>query len=358
MVETLLHSKLVAWDIETKWDMTALLCSGFCGDDYQPYVALWGYEFDHFAKQILEQTQVPLVGHNGPGFDTLAMRRFFNLHVGNYGHDTQQMWWALEPDLAGTGDTDEDDAALRPTRMTRKGLAFLASIYFNLPWWKNYPPPEDPEHVAKMVVLNGRDAFVTRWLADCMLPELAQCKALAQYEAAVALYPALTEMNLKGLKIDETLRLSRVEELTKRYTGAQDRSSRAGLKFIEQKELPFFAVKKKCDCCGGGTSQRAHCIKCGTMLPDGDWLHKKKLTRKDANALGFKTVKEALEKLLPCTTCKGTGKITEYHFNPYSPVQMKTFLYEAVEAPKQVWNQKVTTDSTALKKILRWARGQ
>lgn len=340
MVEKILQSQLVAWDIETKWDMTALLCSGFCGDDYQPYVALWGYEFDRYARPILAQDRVPLVGHNGPGFDVLAMRRFYNLHVPGYRHDTQQMWWALEPDLAGSGDTDEEDAELRPTRMTRKGLAFLASLYFNLPWWKDYPPPEDPDHVEKMVVLNGRDAFVTRWLADCMLAEMAQARVLAQYESAVALYPALGEMTLRGINVNESLRQGRLDSLKQRYESAQSESSRPGLQYIMQKAVPAFSHSRRCSCCGGGKVSRTACWRCAGF--------DKKPSKK---AQGSTT-------LGPCVQCHGAGKITDYKFNPFSPVQMKQFLYEVIEAPKQVWNKKVTTDSTALKKILRWARGQ
>ena len=336
-VDKILQSKLVAWDIETKWDMTALLCSGYCGDDMQPYVAMGGYEFEQFGKQVL-LSDVSKVGHNGPGFDVPAMRKFFDLHVRGYRHDTQQMWWALEPDLAGTGDTDEDDKELTPSRMSRKGLAFLASLFFNLPWWKNYPPPEDPRHNEKMFVLNGCDAYVTRWLATCLQHEMVEARVLPQYDAAVKLYPACVEMQLKGIKVDEELRDHRELLLTERSDLAKYQSESAGLRYIEQENVATFGRTKRCACCGGGKVLRAACWRCAGF--------KKKPKKKDGAVLG------------PCVQCHGAGKITVYVFNPYSHKQMKDFLYEAIGAPKNVWHSKITTDAAALKKVLRWARGQ
>jgi uracil-DNA glycosylase family 4 len=336
-VEKILHSKLVAWDIETKWDMTALLCSGFCGDDMQPYVAMWGHYFDLYGKQIL-LSDVPKVGHNGVGFDVPAMRRFYDLHVQHYHHDTQQLWWALEPDLAGSSDTDEEDKAITANRMTRKGLSFLASLYFNLPWWKNYPPPEDPQHDEKMFVLNGRDAYVTRWLAACMLPEMEAAGCKQQYDLATALYPALVEMQLKGVRVNVELQQHRLSTLQARAEVAKEISAGEGLRYIQREGVAAFARQKRCDCCGGGAVSRQACWRCAGYA------------KKPGKKIGA--------TLCPCVRCGGAGKLTTYQFNPYSPAQMKTFLYEAIGAPKNVWNNKITSDATALKKVLRWARNQ
>jgi uracil-DNA glycosylase family 4 len=336
-VEKLRRQTLLAWDIENKWDSTALVCSGYCGDDLQPYVAAWGYEFDHFGLPLL-QSGVPLVGHNGAAHDCPAILKFYGKAVKNYRHDTQQMWWALEPDLAGTGDTDEEDKELRPGRMTRKGLAFLASIYFNLEWWKNYPDEDDQDFLPKMIVLNGRDAFVTRWAAACLLPEMVAVGVMPQYEAAVALYPALLEMQLKGIRINEALRQERIEALVARSEAAREESRMAGVDYLAAHAIESFVVRRRCDCCGGGSVSRGACWRCA----------------------GFekKPGKKASVSLSACQKCGGTGKLQRYVFNPFSPDQMKRFLYEAVGAPQNVWKGKVTTDATALKKVLRWARGQ
>ena len=336
-VEWLMRQKLLAWDIETKWDMTALLCSGYCGEDYQPYVAVAPYEFQVYGRQLVAAGP-PLVGHNGPGFDVPAMAKFFKLAVPNYAHDTQQMWWALEPDLAGTSDTDEEDKAIGPARMTRKGLAFLASLYFNLPWWKNYPEPDDPLHLPKMVELNGRDAFVTRWLAECMLPEMRVQKVVEQYKVAVSLYPATVSMQLTGIPVNESLRRERMASLKTRHEAAKRESATPGLAYIEKSQAASFAKSKRCPCCGGGKVLRTACWRCAG------------LTKKPS--------KKSNVSLSACLRCNGVGKIVTYQFNPYSPVQMKKFLYEVIGAPQHIWKGKITTDATALKKILRWARGQ
>jgi len=336
-VEKLVQSSLVAWDIETKWDGTALTCSGYCGDDMQPLVAAWGYEFDHFGKEILLHP-VPKVGHNGAAHDCIGMQKFYNLNVRNYLHDTQQMWWALEPDLAGTGDTDEEDKALRPERMTRKGLAFLCSLHFNLPWWKNYPKEDDPDYLQKMVVINGNDAYATRWLAARLLPQLDKVQVTAQYRLAVSLYPALQAMQLKGIKVNEELREARIKELTHRYRSAQLESAQSGLHYIEQQAVAAFAKSTRCSCCHGGKVLRQACWRC--------------------LGLEKKPSKKAQVMLRPCIRCSGMGRLTSYRFSPFSPVQMKQFLYEAIGAPQNVWKGKVTTDATALKKVLRWARGE
>jgi uracil-DNA glycosylase family 4 len=317
VVASLATATLTAWDVETKWDHTALLCSGYAGDNYLPYVATCPYEFNQWGIKVLQRAK-RLVGHNGAGFDVPAVKLFYDLDLtGSYLDDTQQMWWAIEPDLAGTGDTDAEDDAVSANRMTRKGLAFLASLYFNLPWWKNYPDEGDPEHLEKMVKINGTDAFVTRWLADCLMKEVTDLQVTDQYRLAVSLYPATVGMLLRGIRVNEILRKQRQNALESRSEASRALASQAGLKYIEEHDVEAFAKLKTCKSCHNGK--------------------KKKLT---------------------CEACNHEGKLKVYSFNPFSPQQMKQFLYEAIGAPKNLWHGKVTTDSSALKKVLRWSRGQ
>lgn len=356
-VNRLLKSRLVGWDIETKWDNTAMLCSGFCGDDYQPYVAVYPYEYEAYGEQIL-RAAVPKVGHNGPGFDLPALKVFRGLTVNHYDHDTQTMWWALEPDIAGSdGAADEENQQTERKHMTRKGLAFLCSVYFNLPWWKDYPDKDDPQHLAKMVRINSNDAFVTRWLADCLLAEIAREKVAPQYRQNIELSTnVLVSLHLQGLRVNADLRKERQDALETRYKAARATSEAAGLPYITANDLESFRTMKKCSCCGGGKVAAKHCWRCGG-------LPKKPKVKADyctAETLGInKHQKVGMLKaaLPPCAQCAATGKIKTYHFNPYSESQMKKLLFDHLNAPRTYFKKKLRSDAAALKRVLEWARG-
>jgi len=163
-------------------------------------------------------------------------------------------------------------------------------------------------------------------------------KVIEQYKLAVSLYPATVSMQLKGIRVNEDLRRERMASLKARHEVAKEQSATPGLAYIEKTGSSSFAKPKRCPCCRGGKVARTACHRC--------------------QGLAKKPSKKSGVILTTCTRCNGVGKVTTYSFNPYSPVQMKKFLYEVIGAPKHVWKGKVTTDATALKKILRWARGQ
>lgn len=329
-------------------------CSGYCGDDYQPYVATFPWEYETYGERILT-SGVPLVTQNGYGFDVPAMRIFRGLHV-KVPHDTQTMWWALEPDIAGSVEAGgEEIEVTEKRRMTRKGLAFLASIYFNLPWWKDYPDKDAPDHLEKMIQINSNDAFVQRWLASCMMAEIKEQDVGMQYSQAMTLHPVLMELHLRGLPVDETLRKTRHDALETRYKAARETSRAAGLSYIVPNDVAAFCTKRKCECCGGGKTQRDHCWRCGG-------LPKKPVKKADYSPDGVLGINKhqkvaALKAALPkCVVCNGLGKIKTYDFNPYSETQMKKFLFDTLNAPSSTFKGKVRSDAMALKKVLRWAR--
>lgn len=356
-VRRILQSRLVGWDIETKWDNTAMLCSGFCGDDYQPYVSVYPYEYEAFGEQIL-RANVPKVGHNGAGFDLPALRVFRDLVVQGYDHDTQTMWWALEPDIAGSeGAADEENEQTERKHMTRKGLAFLCSIYFNLPWWKDYPDREDPKHLEKMIRINSNDAFVTRWLAECLLAEIAKEKVEAQYRQNMHLSTSvLVSLHLQGIPVNETLRKERQDTLETRYKAARATSEAAALPYIVANDLEAFRKMKKCPCCGGGKVAAQHCWRCGGLPKKPE----KKADYAPGGELGInKHQKVAALKaaLPPCVQCSAAGKIKTYFFNPYSESQMKKLLFDHLNAPRTYFKKKLRSDAGALKRVLEWTRG-
>lgn len=352
----LVNSRLVGWDIESKWGTSALLCSAFCSEDGIPYVAGNIREFQLYGKQIL-QAKVPKVGHNGIGFDVPAMRMWYDIKVTNYLHDTQTMWWALEPEISGTDQTSGEDSVVTSRRMTRKGLAFLASLYFTVPWWKNYPEPEHPDHDELMIELNGRDAWVTRELAGAMLREIKKQGVQWQYETATSMFPALVEMQLRGMPVDNTIRLERMNALEHRAESSRERSKAAAMKIIVARDLKAFREEKKCGCCGGGKTQREHCWKCAGPSPAAYLISQGQL-KDAARSCGYSSIKALKMSWPTCKQCAGAGKIAHYDFNPFSTQQLHKLLYGELNVPQHTWKGKTMMDDAALKKILRWTMGK
>lgn len=347
-MQALQKAELVAWDIETKWDMTSLLCSGFCGEDLVPTVGL--YPRDKEAIEITLNSTPAKVGHNGL-FDLSFMKLHYGMDLTDtYVDDTQHLWWAIDPELSGQDESESN-------RMTRKGLAFLASMFLNVPWWKNYPGPEDPLHVEKMVRLNGIDVWVTRQLADILGKMVREQGISWQYRLSIDLIAPLVETHLEGLKVNTALAKKRSYLLEDRSRQAKQLSAAAGAKFAEEYELQQFIVGARCPCCSGIKSVAAHCWRCGG-LPG-------KPTKKMHYAslfLGreeeFKKTKVAqLKASLPaCKVCQGTAKLYHYEFNPFSDKQLKTILYDCLRVPRRYFKKKLRTDEFALRSTLKWAK--
>ena len=285
------------------------------------------------------------------------------IQVVNYTDDTQQMWWAIEPELAGDDDTGgEDTEALSSgNRMTRKGLAFLASLNWNVEWWKNYPLPDDPEHGVKMLRLNGVDTWATRRLLTELGDRMDRENVRAQYQQAMDAYPALLDMHREGLPVNDALRVQRIELLDARKDQGSLVTKEIALKYIVDNDVAGFRKMKKCMCCGGGKVAAKHCWRCSGLPGDHKKMKKKELLDMMATHMGiglpdkFKR-KDAVEYLRECAICKATGKVATYDFNPFSPPQMKKLLYDVIGIPRHTFKNKVMMDEDAMKKILRWAK--
>lgn len=359
-VDRLLKHRLVAWDVENKWESTALLCSGYCGDDLKPVVASYPYEFQQFGQQILV-ADVPKVGHNGL-HDTTSVEVIEGIDVVHYDHDTMQMWHALQPELAGSDATGGEEApGTTSRRMTRKGLAFLMSLYFWVDWWKDYPTPDDPEYFERMIVLNGRDAWATRLLAEVLLKKVEQERVQWQYGVAMRMYPSLKRTLVQGLAVNEELRQERVQQLEERAKVGIVESQEAALEYIVEHDVKSFKKMKQCECCGGGKVVAKGCWRCSGL----DAKPSKKVDYEawysaQADDPPFKQMKMADLKalLLPCQACGGIGKIAEYFFNPLSGHQMKRLLYDTVGTPRHMWKGKDKMDEVALQKLHKWATGR
>lgn len=345
----LCKSELVSFDIETKWGNTATLCCGFCGDDLQPYVALAGSDAWHWAVKLLQNPNVKLVAHNGQ-FDLYALKQMDGIDVRGYQHDTLLEWYALEPELAGRSGSGREGGT--GTRMTRKGLAFLASLYFNVPWWKDYPDSDNPYHDELMLELNARDVWVTRDLHNSLAWEIAQDDVWDQYRMAMNLIPACLTIQERGIRVDDNLRRERFKELNYRVEEQESQAREAGLAYVSDIELPEFRVEKRCECCMGGKVARQQCWRCAGFSEKPNKSHLVEAFGGDP-----KLKKAELEAvfLKPCEKCEGVGKLTSYEFNPFSTEQLKQLLYNHIGAPRSVWKGRETIDEIAMKRIWKWA---
>lgn len=354
-VSYLTDSEMLGADIETKWGTTELLCHGFCGDDMVPYVAKYGEGFQYMEELLV--APVIKVYHNGWGFDIpfLLYDYGMDLIVG-YNHDTQNLWHALEPELAGK-DAGGEDMKME-AKFTRKGLAFLATLAepyaYNFEWWKDYPDPDDPNHNYLMYELNAKDAYVTRLFAGHLLAAVQRDGVLPQYHTTMDVGFGCMVMQKRGIPIHDELRRERMRRLIIRSKTLLAQASKAGLKYIEDNDLEFFKDHKRCECCMGGKVARQHCWKCAGF--------EKKPGKAELVAAGGdpKLKKEQLEELLlaPCSTCGGVGKIPSFHFNPTSWQQLQQLIYTELQAPKHTWKGKTTTNEQAMMKVLRWAGGK
>lgn len=139
----------------------------------------------------------------------------------------------------------------------------------------------------------------------------------------------LLAMQAKGFKIDEVVRLEVEQELAKTLFNQEWELKQLVDPVVEKQigrfEKPhLFRVDRKCECCGGGETQRIHCEYCSYGAGF-------EATKEWATQEGFKTIKALKESLVPCKTCQATGKIVKkLDFNPDSPDQVADVIYRGL----------------------------
>lgn len=368
----------VGFDIETRWERP--FCVGFCGDDLVPRVAKYGPGMA-YAREILA-SETDGIAHNG-AFDVDQLDKD-GFPTWCYKQDTQTAWWALEPELAAQ---DEGEGG---GKMTRKGLAFLASLdlaedEMNLPYWKGemyerhgvrgwlcgYPLKGDSDrvHADKLYLMGARDAYVTRRRWKSLKALLEREQVWEQYRVAFETIPACVTMARRGFRVDEKLRQERMEALAERRDRLKQLSVKAALSYIEEHALERFRWVKQCACCNGAGKRGNGCWRCSglqkspkkkegyqgaLLLFEGS----EKPLRASAELLKSCKVADLKAGLLPCVTCRGQGETTGFDFNPMSRDQMMALVYDELQAPKWVFKGKDKMDDIAYQRILQWARGE
>jgi uracil-DNA glycosylase family 4 len=347
-------SELTAFDIETKWAGDELLVTAFCGNDLQPYYT-WASDLSAM-QEFLGSHAHRKVAHNGK-FDEYFLTYHCGTAVGNLSEDTMVLHWAMYPELAGQEDTGAEEKyepRKRKGRMTRKGLNFLASLYLNVPWWKDYEH-DDPGRMARLCC---QDVWVTRMLHDIMYPKAEAMGVIEQYRENMALQSSLITTQHRGILIDEELRKDRIKKLRDRMKKAKTKTAEAALDYIVGKRLDFFRVTKQCKCCNG-VGER--CWRCAGLIEspkrkaqyvgmafDGEPMEEWRVNEH--------TVAELKEMLPTCTACDAEGKTSWYEFNPMSSQQMEELLYGELEAPRSLMVGDSPCNQATLRKILEeWA---
>lgn len=367
---------MIGADIESRFGKP--FCCGFTGDDLQPFCALTGKpESDRAMRRLLGMPDAHGVFHNGPYDADILDRNGYPTTL--YTDDTQSMWGnGLEPELAFKDDEEQG-------KLTRKGLASLASLCptLNVPFWKQmwtrlghpdwiagYPPEDsnDPEDLAKLFLMGGRDSFITRWLYNWLYPELVRLRREAQYRLAFETNLRCITMTRRGWRVHDGLRLERILILSQRSDEAKAIAQKAGLAYIEKHAIEDFKVTKQCECCHGVGNRCWRCAglpampkkkeqylgaECGVEYANARGIHTSYII--DQHRLDTLTVKELKACLPPCRQCNAVGSKSHYEFNPYSRDQLATLLYDHIGAPKWVFKGKTKMDEMAHLKLLQWA---
>jgi len=160
----------------------------------------------------------------------------------------------------------------------------------------------------------------------------------------------LMEMQAVGFKIDESARREVEHDLLGQLDVASKELQQMVSPIVDReikrfKKPHLFQVDRKCDCCGGGKTQKSHCEYCtyGAGF---------EATKEWAAAEGFKTIKALKASLGPCKTCKATGKVTKkLEFNPDSPDQLADVVYRGLHIRPRTFKGNETTKAAQLDPI-------
>lgn len=179
-------------------------------------------------------------------------------------------------------------------------------------------------------------------------PELTKRKLVDIAEHDHRLLMPLMDMQAVGFKIDEVARKNVEAELCCDLVKADSELAIMVQpivdKHLDKFEKPhLFVVDRKCDCCGGGRTQRDHCENCSGAAS---------ASKAEATAHGFKTIKAFKQSWVACFKCKATGKIEKrLPFNSDSPDQLADIIYRGLKIRPRKYKGKETIKAAQLDPI-------
>src|SRR5258706_3822765 len=160
----------------------------------------------------------------------------------------------------------------------------------------------------------------------------------------------LIAMQAKGFKIDEAVRIEVEQELGSKLFDQEYELSKLVEPVIQKNLKRFqkphlFQVDRQCECCGGGTTQREHCMLCSL----GETVDPSPL---EAKARGFKSAKAFKASFTQCKVCNGTGKvIKKLEFNSDSPDQLADVIYRGLHIRPRKFKGKETVKAAQLNSL-------
>lgn len=344
----------VSCDIEL-WPDNSLACVGFGVSDRKAFV--FPEKYFSQIRHLLEEERPHLIGANFQ-FDKYVLDSRRGVTVRGVSDDTQVAWHAMYPSLAGASEQ-------RGHRMSRKGLAFIASLYTRAPWWK-----EDYETETEFFEYNGADCCITYECMQQLDDEIDQIGVRGIYEHMISLIPVVTAMQRRGLVVDEDLLDERVAKLEDRYAELAAEINEMVKPVIEdrreriEEDIHLFrrggfetdtGYRETCPCCNGGKKKSQSCTNCAGIEGSGangaivksdllEWASE------NMDCPGWEDFTKAeLRALVPeCSVCDGDGKRVETWMNPTSDDQIKAILYDALKAPPRRKDGSLTTDKIRL----------
>lgn len=325
----------VASDIEIA-DTQRLLCIGFAGRADRAFVFTQAV-FDE-CRELLESERVEKIFQNGI-FDLYFLLTRCDLRVGGFKHDSLLLWHAAYPELAGRKLSGSG------SKRTHKSLAFFGSLYTTDAWWKDYETDEEG-----MYVLNGRDCCVTYDVTVNHLEPLVEALGVREiYEHEVALVWPCVEMQARGMRVNEELRLQRLSALEARLAEDNERLQALVVPLIEERadgsKRLFEKQEGVCPCCRHASSKQLRCWSCAGF--------RKAPSKKDlVNAGGDPSKKKAEleeEMLNVCVVCSGEPRREWLEFNAASNPQKLLILNDLLKLPKRFNDGKPTVNEESMK---------
>lgn len=349
----------VSSDIENFGDKKTLACVGFATTPSQSHV--FPPRYIGRALELLEERGY--IWANGQ-YDLYFNFTRYGIRSG-ISDDTQLAWHACYPELAGQ--TNEDRKG-KGNRHTRKSLSFLASIFTDIEWYKDYEFKNEHERH----VLNGRDCCVT---LDIMLQLRAYVDSMGVrkiYQQEIDLVWPCVEIQARGMLVDNKLRKARIKEIDAAIETNEAKLNAAVLPMIDAKwdkitKQGLFEAKWTCPCCRGGVKKNVCCWQCAgfekapklteirQVIANSGWKAGRRIREYAKLEKMDKTA--ALARFVPaCKVCGDSGKRVTRVFNSGSVDQKRVLLYTCLRLPKRHGKGKLKTDEATIKDLLAHAQ--
>ena len=218
VVELGRYSRLAS-DIET-WRDTSLACIGFAGESGRGIV--FPAQYLDYARELLRTPEIETVWANGT-YDLFCLKHREGVEVLGPIGDVMCAWHSAYPELAGK---KEDK---KKHKMTRKSLAFLASLCTWDHYWKG-----DYETDEEFFIYNGKDCCITFDVDTWVQGVVDDLGARETYDHEMGLVWPVVDMLQRGLGVDENLRVAREVALTLGFSEEDEKLGELALPLLER----------------------------------------------------------------------------------------------------------------------------